>query len=73
MTFDHAADVENIYIDGVLDSTHTQTGTINVNGDVAIGAALDGYYHFEGLIDQVRVYNRVLTDAEIIHLWNPAE
>ncbi len=73
MTFDHNADVENIYIDGVLDSTHTQTGSMNVNGDVAIGAALDGYYHFEGLIDQVRIYNRVLTADEIVHLWNPSE
>ena len=73
MTFDHNADVENIYIDGVLDSTHTQTGSMNVNGDVAIGAALDGYYHFEGLIDQVRIYNRALTADEIVHLWNPAE
>ncbi len=73
MTFDHAADVDNIYINGVLDSSHTQTGSINVNGRVAIGAALDGYYHFEGYIDQLRIYNRVLTADEIVHLWNPAE
>ena len=73
VTFDHNADVENVYIDGVLDTTHTQTGSMNVNGDVAIGAALDGYYHFEGLIDQVRIYNRALTADEIVHLWNPAE
>ena len=73
MTFDHAADVENIYINGVLDSTHTQTGSVNVNGRVAIGAATDGYYHFEGYIDQVRLYNRVLTADEIVHLWNPSE
>ncbi len=73
VTFDDNADVENVYIDGVLDTTHTQTGSMNVNGDVAIGAALDGYYHFEGLIDQLRIYNRVLSAAEIIQLWNPAE
>ena len=73
VTFDANADVENVYIDGVLDTTHTQTGSMNVNGDVAIGAALDGYYHFEGLIDELRIYNRVLTAAEIIQLWNPAE
>ncbi|MDP7395349.1 MAG: LamG domain-containing protein [Lentisphaeria bacterium] len=73
MTFDHAADVDNIYINGVLDSSHTQTGSINVNGRVAIGAATDGYYHFEGYIDQLRIYNRVLTADEIVHLWNPAE
>lgn len=73
VTFDANADVENVYIDGVLDTTHTQTGGMNVNGDVAIGAALDGYYHFEGLIDQLRIYNRVLSAAEIIQLWNPAE
>ena len=73
VTFDANADVENVYIDGVLDTTHTQTGGMNVNGDVAIGAALDGYYHFEGLIDQLRIYNRVLSAAEIIQPWNPAE
>ena len=73
VTFDDNADVENVYIDGVLDTTHTQTGSMNVNGDVAIGAALDGYYHFEGYIDQLRIYNRVLSAAEIIQLWNPAE
>ena len=73
VTFDANADVENVYIDGVLDTTHTQTGSMNVNGDVAIGAALDGYYHFEGNIDQLRIYERVLSAAEIIQLWNPAE
>jgi len=73
VTFDANADVENVYIDGVLDTTHTQTGGMNVNGDVAIGAALDGYYHFEGYIDELRIYERVLSAAEIIQLWNPAE
>jgi hypothetical protein len=56
-----------IYVDGVLDGT---TGAGNVvlssNPNIHIGAnTLDNRY-FNGLIDEVAIYNRLLTDNEVL-------
>jgi hypothetical protein len=56
-----------IYIDGVLDTEVTATGQINASSyDFYIGenAQQTGRY-LHGLLDEVRIYNRALTDVEI--------
>ena len=56
-----------IYIDGVLDTEVTATGQINEsNYDFYIGenAQQTGRY-LHGLLDEVRIYSRALTDVEI--------
>jgi len=59
-----------IYINGILESTKTQTGTIgDTTGPLYIGRLTDGYY-FNGLIDEVRIYNRALSPAEIQQHYN---
>ena len=59
-----------IYVDGDLKDTHyyyQQSGTAN-NG--SIGSFMGGGYCFDGVIDDVRVYDRVLDDDEIETLYN---
>ena len=58
------------YVNGVLVGTTAGTGTINAaNGALRIGgnnsAPLGQGEWFKGLIDEVRIYNRALTAAEI--------
>jgi len=60
-----------IYVDGELDSSPTidDVEDIGSNGDLVIGATCVGLLNFDGLIDEVRVYNRALsaTEAEILY------
>jgi hypothetical protein len=67
---------EQIYVDGVLvASEDVVTGKLNANEQpVRIGAYIwdeAGYHKYlAGSIDDVRVYNRVLEQAEIAALIN---
>ncbi len=81
-TWYHVAGVYNatartldIYVNGVLDNG-LMGGTVLVpaaqvvpNINVNIGRRSNGYY-FQGVIDDVRVYNRALTPAEISQITN---
>jgi len=52
------------YVDGALDSSHTTVGTLGANASpFFIGKRRTGY--FNGLIDGVRIYNNVLSSAQI--------
>jgi hypothetical protein len=59
----------DIYVNGVLDNG-TLRGTIpskqynNASEHVVIGRRTGGYY-FQGTIDELRIYNRALSQAEI--------
>lgn len=62
----------NIYVDGVLDSTGTSTEAISTNTNtLALAGQNDSGYgsYFTGTIDQVRLYNRTLTDDEIKSMY----
>lgn len=63
-TYDGA--VQKLYVDGVLVSKRAQTGLIRSSAGVLRigGNKLWGDY-FHGLIDEVRIYNRALTQTEI--------
>ena len=64
-----------IYVNGVADSA-TDTGTIGNIGDLSnaltfrVGAESDDGNPFDGKIDEVRVYNRVLLATEVAALYN---
>lgn len=52
------------YVDGSLRATKSCAGSMNVNSDpLMIGRA--GANPFDGLLDDLRIYNRVLTNAEV--------
>jgi hypothetical protein len=74
-------DVE-IFINGTLDTTGNHSGDDNVgsNPRIIIGANLLDSRYFRGTIDEVRIYDRVLAEAEItmsmrgnlLLAWNPS-
>ena len=54
------------YVNGIQVATAAQTAAISTsNAVLTIGADFYGEY-FNGLIDEVRIYNRALTAAEIL-------
>ncbi len=64
----------SLYIDGVLDVTSVASGQININDyDVLIGSnAQKPDRFFNGLIDDVGVYNYALSPEQIAALANPS-
>ena len=68
-TIDGAADVQTLYLDGVVVAQTSYTSTISyTNGtDTVIGAHGDGSADFDldGRIDDIRIYDHVLSASEI--------
>jgi hypothetical protein len=59
-----------LYINGMLDRTSLSggTGSLTANPRILIGAnTIDGYY-YKGLVDDVWIYSRALTAAEVARL-----
>jgi len=71
MTYD-GADVK-LYVNGQFDSSYAQSGSIETTSNwLAIGCKPTGpyggtgtYAYFNGMIDEVRIYNRALSQQEI--------
>ncbi|MSR71450.1 MAG: LamG domain-containing protein [Candidatus Taylorbacteria bacterium] len=63
--------VAYIYINGVQESSGTAAGNVNVARNAMVGRNPDNTYprYFNGKEDDVRVYNRALTDAEVKQLY----
>ena len=68
-------DDENIYlyIDGVLDASETKKGDIYLGRsteslEIGYERSVSNYFH--GSIDEVRIYNRALSESEIRVLYN---
>ena len=67
LAFTYDGATEKLYVNGVLVTSRAQTGAISAaNGVLHIGGDSVWGEHFQGLIDEVRVYNRALTAAEIV-------
>ena len=62
---------DNCYIDGTLDSQR-DTASVDSYNNWWIGQYKNGStdYEFDGLIDQVRIFNKALTDSEVNTLYN---
>ncbi|MCX6706972.1 MAG: right-handed parallel beta-helix repeat-containing protein [Candidatus Woesearchaeota archaeon] len=59
------------YVDGVLDSSSEPGSGLPANDeDVNIGAYLDDDAYFNGTIDEVRIYDRSLSENEIALIYN---
>ncbi|MDD4410029.1 MAG: LamG domain-containing protein, partial [Candidatus Pacebacteria bacterium] len=60
-----------LYLNGVEVSQTGQSGTPNFVADVTyIGAWTNMQHYFNGSIDDVRIYNRALSQSEIMNLYN---
>ncbi len=60
-----AASGMKIYINGILDSSNTQSGAFTSNSTYLIGSNTNGKRAFDGQMDEVRVWNTARTEAEI--------
>jgi hypothetical protein len=67
-TYDGA--VLRLYVNGSLDSSLVATGGVkNTTQTLRLGRGTPGYF-FNGLIDEVSLYNRALSSAEIQNIYN---
>lgn len=59
-----------LYVNGLEDAVGaTDTATLDANASAYIGNAFDGGVYFEGLIDEIFVYNSVLSADQILSLY----
>lgn len=61
----------SFYVDGVLDTTGVNSGSWSwvTNQQIELGKSHDGFWAgYNGFLDEFRIYNRVLTPAEIATL-----
>jgi hypothetical protein len=65
VTFTNSTNTLRIYVDGILATTATRALEADGAGHVVTVGNLHGSKAFSGLLDEVRIYNRVLTLAEI--------
>ena len=73
--FDKSSGIK-VYIDGEpetvtnIEAPIQSVGNINVVKDLYIGQRIDNTYKFKGFIDEVKIYKRLLTEAEITESYN---
>lgn len=67
LVFTKDNNVNKYFINGVLDTVVTSNYNLLNNSEVlTIGSAFNTYNRvFDGLIDELRIYNRTLSDTEI--------
>ncbi len=76
MVFDRSVDQIKFYVDGVLASTRNIAGlgTFNATGtsagELMAGRSSNGGQYFIGLVDDIYVFRRALTDNDILALFN---
>ena len=72
VTYDSVAQEREMYIDGAQVATDTPSGLLNVHTEPLVigGRSNTSYDHrgFDGRMDDVRVYNRILSEREILNL-----
>jgi len=66
--YDGAADLGTIYLNGKADSDPTAKASPNGSGNLIIGGRNGGDAWYNGLIDDVAVWDSILTDAQIQEL-----
>ncbi|MGQ3686311.1 MAG: LamG domain-containing protein, partial [Candidatus Loosdrechtia sp.] len=74
-TYSKTTGEQKLYVDGQLvnTQTHPAGNTIvpyTAASYMAIGALLSNYGHMDGIVDEVQVYNRALSDQEVLTLFN---
>ncbi|MDN3695317.1 T9SS type A sorting domain-containing protein [Chryseobacterium tructae] len=62
-TYDGAS--MKLYINGTLDASRAQTGSLSSNGAFNVGYSYNTSRNFNGKIDEVRVWKRALSQTEI--------
>ena len=71
----NASDTISLHINNsIIDSLSNSSGNTDTNVDLWIGGLTDSFtsygWFFDGVIDDIRIYNRALSEAEISELYN---
>jgi streptogramin lyase len=69
ITFTYDGSTMRHYVNGILDTEGSASGTINITSSTLKIGTLGGRY-FNGTIDEVRIYNRALSSTEIEEHYN---
>jgi len=69
IAFTNTAGTLQLYLDGIL-QTGTLDGALPVGGGLSIGSDSSGGEFFDGIVDDVRIYDRVLSSAEVGKIYN---
>ena len=68
-TYDGAT--RRLYLDGIQAASNAVTGNIATSANpLYIGEQTENIFPFNGAIDDVRIYNRALSYAEVLQLYN---
>lgn len=72
-TYDGTTNVASLYVDGTLDASSTVNMTDNLQGTAPVcigsyGVSCEGY-HFNGDIDDVRIYSDALSSDDVYNLY----
>ena len=71
VVYTHDADSINVYFDGVLIDNIASPGFYNSNGlDITVGMRGNGWHQFIGSIDDIAIWNRVLSEQEVQQLYS---
>ena len=65
----NASGIASIYIDGALISSATRSTWNTSNSDFYLGKTPNGSISYSGLIDDLKIYNYALSQAEITNLY----
>jgi hypothetical protein len=60
-----------LYVDGQLKDSEASAGYAGVNENVDIGSVTTASLYYKGLIDDVRIYNRPVSESEFQEASNP--
>ena len=60
-----------LYVDGQLKDSDNSTGFLGVSSNAYIGCEPASSLYFNGLIDDVRIYNRAVSESEFQDIANP--
>ena len=73
-TYDSDTAEVNMYIDSVKVLTQSISSSLNPNdANIVIGSNWEGFKWWEGFIDDVRLYDHVLTEADVLTLASGGE
>lgn len=71
---DDTQDVVKYFVDGVLVSSYTGLQSLpDYHIALIIGDENNHLYAFDGAVDDIRLYSRALSDAEIGALWSASQ
>ena len=61
---------QKLYVNGELDNTLAWSGSFTINSGAMLGRDIEGGQYFNGSMDDIRIYNRVLSAEEVELLYH---